>query len=872
MAIIKHYVKLGADILTQPSNASLKISDKLNDIPTFECEIYNNSANRTALGNINQDLKIYANYSYLTPVSAIASSELAGYLVAKAHDNLLTTEWCSQFTYTEEYVEFDLGADKTTKGCRIYWEDWGITYELTSIIIDIKPAGGSYFMVYQGNLSYAEMKALWKYISWAPSKARYIKVRLNGNQNTLGGAYKWMTEFDAKIEDISTLVFTGRIEGEDAIEYISRRRIRISGYHKMIELAHAFFLRLSTDILTPGRLTPLKVWANTVDETTDAINAIINDVTIPVTALNDAFYIGYSKPFQIVEMKYSTVGAYVATVIWEYWNGTAWIALTCLDETQGFTKAAGTHYLIIPNKPSDWAATAVNAVSAYYIRMRVSAFTSATTQPLGDQFWVGDEDIARIQYDNQPANSILADVIAHANIQYGSSYTIAECPATNISLRGEYETHLKWISEIAAALTWTDVNGDKHEYDWWVDASNGVHIKIRRETFLEATPYDISAKLQVLNRKEKYKLGNRIWGLGYGDGINQLRNIREHAASQVTYGIRDAMFSDLRILYQSTLDSQGDTVLGKTRAPAITIAGSLRFEDFLDAGLQVGDWVKVHQPEWGASNAVLRLMGFDLDPNSVSLEVSNEMETVSSLIQELNRNVDILNKSMQGATNIYMAGPLLDNFERVDDATFYPLTLKVYIPTQAKIINKVFLNWIISKFRGTSTVASSANLGTKTSAAGGGQTSSATGGHSHTLGVYDEAKYATQDRHILAVLPAGYVDIVSDIVQNDAKPYGDPGDHSHTVANHSHDVVLGSHAHNNNYGIQEDTDTTPVMELKVGSTVIGSAYSTAEQANIDITPYMVLGWNTIQLYPAVGQNKRGRAQLDSVIQVFIESR
>ncbi len=715
MAIIKHYILLGSTLLRQPDKASLKISDKLDDIPTFECEIYNNSANRTALGNISQDFKIYR-------------------------------------------------------------------------------------------------------------------------------------------ESNDALIFTGRIEGENDIEYISRRRIRISGYHKMIELAHAFFLRLSD----PGTLTPSSIQADDggvfTNETTDGTNATVNDVTIPITALNNALYIGYSKPFGAVKMKYSTAGVYSATIVWEYWNGSAWATLTYLDESLGFTKAAGTRHLIIPNKPSDWASNSVNSVSAYHIRMRVSAFTSATTQPLGDQFWVGDEDIARIQYDNIAANSILQDVLNHANVQYGSSYTIAECPTTLISLRGEYETHLKWISEIAAALAWTDANGDQWQYDWWVDASNGVHIKQRREVFTEALPYDISAKLQVLDRKETHRLGNRIWGLGYGDGINQLRNIREHTGSESSYGIRDAMFSDLRIVHLATLNEKGDTLLGKARAPAIRIGGSLRFEDFLDAGLTVGDWVKVNQPEWGANNAVVRLRGYELDADSVSLEVSNEMESVSTLIQALQRNVDILNKTMQGATNIYQVGPLLDNFERVDGTTFYPLTLKIYIPTQAKIINKVLLNWTLSKFRGY----------TKTAQAGGGTTQTSTGqstAHPHSVPLVN---WSAGDGYIVGM--QGNVDLI----KNSAFTPTTFGTNSNT-ADHTHNVTLPDHTHNNDYGVQEDTDSSPVMELKVGSTVIGSAYS-GDQQNIDITAYVAIGWNTVLLYPATGQNKRGRAQLDGVVQCFIESK
>ena len=71
--------------------------------------------------------------------------------------------------------------------------------------------------------------------------------------------------------------------------------------------------------------------------------------------------------------------------------------------------------------------------------------------------------------------------------------------------------------------------------------------------------------------------------------------------------------------------------------------------------------------------------------------------------------------------------------------------------------------------------------------------------------------------------------------------------------------------------MQEDTNTSPIMELKVNGTTISDNYS-GDQHDIAITDYVSSGWNTIILQPKVGENKRGRAQLDGIVQVFIESK
>jgi hypothetical protein len=100
-------------------------------------------------------------------------------------------------------------------------------------------------------------------------------------------------------------------------------------------------------------------------------------------AADDAFYFGYQLPFDDMTVNVSTAGIYVATIVWEYWNGATWATLTVTDGTSGFTVAGINNVTFaIPN---DWAATAVNGVTEYYIRIRITTLTTQTTQPLGQQ-------------------------------------------------------------------------------------------------------------------------------------------------------------------------------------------------------------------------------------------------------------------------------------------------------------------------------------------------------------------------------------------------------------------------------------------------------------------------------------------------------
>ena len=103
-----------------------------------------------------------------------------------------------------------------------------------------------------------------------------------------------------------------------------------------------------------------------------------------VEAVGDVFYIGHAEPFTGVRIDIGTAGV-GGTVVWEYWDGSAWQTLTVTDGTVGFTAAPGNHDLTF-TPPGDWATTqintAVNGEKLYYIRARLT--TVYTTNPILD--------------------------------------------------------------------------------------------------------------------------------------------------------------------------------------------------------------------------------------------------------------------------------------------------------------------------------------------------------------------------------------------------------------------------------------------------------------------------------------------------------
>lgn len=130
-----------------------------------------------------------------------------------------------------------------------------------------------------------------------------------------------------------------------------------------------------------------------VDQTTgfnDATGA--NFTPFPATeAVADYVAIGLDQPFARISFDAAGGTAGVGgVVVWEYWDGSAWSALSGVtDGTTGFTAGATDGQVLTFTLPSDWKKNTLNAVEAYYIRARIT--TVYSTNPVYDQgFITGD--------------------------------------------------------------------------------------------------------------------------------------------------------------------------------------------------------------------------------------------------------------------------------------------------------------------------------------------------------------------------------------------------------------------------------------------------------------------------------------------------
>jgi len=120
--------------------------------------------------------------------------------------------------------------------------------------------------------------------------------------------------------------------------------------------------------------------ATTYTDQTADFNDATTQVELPGGALDDTLELALQYRSRVIRFNISAPAVAVYTITWEYHNGSSWSPLSnVIDNTSGFTVAGIT--TVAFDVPTDWAYYnhPTHAIEGYWIRARVSAFTSQTT-------------------------------------------------------------------------------------------------------------------------------------------------------------------------------------------------------------------------------------------------------------------------------------------------------------------------------------------------------------------------------------------------------------------------------------------------------------------------------------------------------------
>lgn len=129
-----------------------------------------------------------------------------------------------------------------------------------------------------------------------------------------------------------------------------------------------------------------------VDMTSEANSAAAADWIIFPATESDGDFAALGSPVPFASVTFNADGGTAGVdggtldLVWEYWNGAAWAALTGVtDGTASFTAGATDGQVLTFTQPSDWATTELNSDGGqlYYIRARL-ATADYSTNPIYD--------------------------------------------------------------------------------------------------------------------------------------------------------------------------------------------------------------------------------------------------------------------------------------------------------------------------------------------------------------------------------------------------------------------------------------------------------------------------------------------------------
>jgi hypothetical protein len=492
-----------------------------------------------------------------------------------------------------------------------------------------------------------------------------------------------------------TLIFSGIINA-DGIEYVSLESIMITGYASYVTLAWPFHKHLADE----DKETVNKVYdydGSYTEYTTEANNATVNDVLVTFGGINHSLYIGGDHPFWGLQFKYSTAGVAGegTVVVIEYYKGAGqWATLDVLDESAAFTEPAGTYDFIISHPPSDWTRVDFSIGKKYWLRFRIANAIPYTTAPKLDRIYMVNVDIYRTYYFDTSARAILVNALA------GTEYTMDNtdsCPEDLISIIAEYESPLRLIAAIPNALTWTDTDGSKKAYQWWIDDSKKVHMKKRRGT---AHTEDITGNLTIFNNHEDYfHLSNRLHGLGTRTGLSQMRAIIQDKSSITTHKLREIAVSKDTIGKYDMLRNALEKDIAISKGPMQRIKGRVSTEFWNLGEYEVGDCVTLHQGDWNVESGMKQIVKTEMGPMYTTLNFGISQEHLEGLKDNMQRRLDLAHVQMHGSTTMLQAGPERMNYHRVSATEVYSAKLEIEIPTEVIKTHKVLLTWTTGPYR-----------------------------------------------------------------------------------------------------------------------------------------------------------------------------
>jgi phage minor structural protein len=377
-----------------------------------------------------------------------------------------------------------------------------------------------------------------------------------------------------------------------------------------------------------------------------------------------------------------------------------------------------------------------------------------------------------------------------------------------------------------------------------------------------------------IEKEENNEIFNRIYPLGYGEGINQLgiEEVNngvpyvEDADSIAQYGLQEITFIDRRFEKADELKANAESLLRQKANPVpmyrISAADLSPITGEEIDKLKCGRIVRVYDSDLGTFD--LRIMSERKDdargnPGDIQLEVGSLTEDLATLQADLERKIQVNDAYTQGSTNLFVV-PYVDNCDPT-----HPAIMRFKIPVDLVNYNVLSLTYEVQPFRAYSKAVKGGGAVSKTTAGGGAstQTSSSGGASTQTSSSGGAATVSSSNVDFNGVtlrtgIPIGgdlapyeqhehLVTLMDNQLQHShtvntpahSHTVNTPA-HSHTVntPSHSHDFELQDHEHELEFGIYEMSESASSVVIEVDGNVLPNNSTSGE--DIDLIPYLDL--------------------------------
>lgn len=506
------------------------------------------------------------------------------------------------------------------------------------------------------------------------------------------------------------------------------------------------------------------------------------------------------------------------------------------------------------------------------------------------------EEVAYIEYDCEHVLATLLDDVMFQYHQIGNlgvytdrviryvldQQTTKYWQLVDCDFRKQFE--YKWENENLLAALFSIPKPFLEGYRWEFDTTSrpwGISLKRTKSGYKADIQYKKNMQ-NIEKTTDPTNLVTRLYGLGYGEGDNQLtfKSInggKPYLEKNVgKYGLKSSILADRRFESPETLKDYTQKVLNELSEPYVSYklkAVDLSVENpNKNPRFMPGDNVLVRDLEDDVNIIVpiVKVSKGDVrgNPFDVDLEVANKAKNVTGSISDLQERARINDTYAQGATN-------LQQIVYADNADpGHPLKIKFYIPQEMARINKLILNYTIEAFRSYSVGLEYKETTTTSTAAGGGQYGSTSSGGGEIDTTHGPANVNGDNITIDirdargAWIGSGQIYHVYSHEHNISIP---PHSHSFSVPDHSHPVTIPGHTHEEKHGIYEGERANSCYLKVDGKTVFNYA------KEVNIIPYLSKdgegkiqrgSWHEVEIVP----DGLTRINASIFIQLFTNSR